>query len=192
VLIISEDPWTRAGLAALLREGSEIEVVGQVGSAADLSGHQPDVVLWDGAGEGDWHDLEVPVLVLLGDETQALRVLAAGAKGVLLRQAQTEALSTAILAVTRGLVVIEPELLGLLLPDEPPVELEALAEELTQRELEVLQLLSSGLSNKAIARRLQISEHTAKFHVAQILGKLGVESRTEAVVRAAQLGLILL
>jgi DNA-binding NarL/FixJ family response regulator len=65
-------------------------------------------------------------------------------------------------------------------------------ESLTDRELQVLSRLAEGLSNKQIAARLGISEHTAKFHVNAILGKLGVQSRTEAVVRAARLGLLML
>ena len=68
----------------------------------------------------------------------------------------------------------------------------ALAEDLTPRETEVLQLLADGLTNKAIAQRLGISDHTVKFHVNAILGKLGAQSRTEAVVRATQHGLLLL
>jgi two-component system nitrate/nitrite response regulator NarL len=65
-------------------------------------------------------------------------------------------------------------------------------EDLTPRELEVLQLLAEGLPNKAIGLRLSISEHTVKFHVNAILGKLGAQSRTDAVVRATRLGLIIL
>jgi DNA-binding NarL/FixJ family response regulator len=67
-----------------------------------------------------------------------------------------------------------------------------LAEPLTSRELEVLQLLVEGVSNKGIAERLGISEHTAKFHVNSILGELGAQNRTEAVTRAARTGLIIL
>lgn len=87
-------------------------------------------------------------------------------------------------------MILEPQLSGLLAA--PEGEPQSLSEALTPREFQVLHLLSEGLSNKQIAKRLEVSEHTAKFHVATILSKLGVESRTEAVVRAAQLGLILL
>ena len=73
--------------------------------------------------------------------------------------------------------------------DNPPLPP---AEPLTARELQVLRLLAEGLANKAIAQRLAISEHTVKFHVNAIMGKLGADSRTEAVVRASRLGLILL
>jgi DNA-binding NarL/FixJ family response regulator len=87
--------------------------------------------------------------------------------------------------------VIEPELLPLLRPDSSP-DLPPLPEPLTPREQEVLQLLAEGLPNKAIARQLEISDHTVKFHVNAIMGKLGAQSRTEAVVRATRLGLVLL
>jgi DNA-binding NarL/FixJ family response regulator len=118
----------------------------------------------------------------------------AGARGLLPRDAPVERIAAALIAVTHGLAAIEPELAsGFLFEAEPPALSGApLIEPLTAREIEVLRLLSEGLSNKAIAARLNISEHTVKFHVNAILGKLGAESRTEAVVRATRLGLIFL
>lgn len=191
VLIVSDDPWARAGLAAQLREEAGLEVVGQAASDQDFSLYQPEVVLWDLPPGTTWEEVEVPIVALIAEETRLAQVLAAGARGVLLREAEPEALVAALQAAARGLVVTEPGLVRELIPD--PGELEQPPpSDLTPRELEVLQLLAAGLSNKAIARRLDVSEHTAKFHVASILGKLGVESRTEAVVRAAQAGLILL
>ncbi|MBF6594833.1 MAG: response regulator transcription factor [Thermaceae bacterium] len=195
VLIVSDDPWSRAGLAALLGGEEGLELVGQTGNDGDFSVYEADVLLWDlSLGDGDFVDLNIPVLVLVSDENRATQMLSGGAKGVLLRASEPEVLSAALQAVARGLVIVEPALLNLILPEPSQAELEPtpLTEELTARELEVLHLLAAGLSNKAIAGRLEFSEHTAKFHVAQILNKLGVESRTEAVVRAAQLGLILL
>lgn len=192
VLIVSDDPWARAGLAGLLAEEPGIEVVGQVDSEADFALHQPEVLLWDlGPGLADWRDLDIPIVALVAEEPQGARVLSVGARAVLLRESNPELLGAALVAAARGLVVLEPTLLAHLIPTPHPDDL-LLSEPLTERELEVLQLLALGLSNKAIAQRLEISEHTAKFHVAQILGKLGVESRTEAVVRAVQLGLVLL
>lgn len=191
VLIVCDDPWSRAGLAAALAGEEGLEVVGQLGEDGDFSAWNADALLWDLAlTKGGPEGLEVPALVLVSDEDEARQALSSGARGVLSRVSQPEVLSAALQAVARGLAVLEPALLASLLPvpGEPPPP----AEELTARELEVLQLLSLGLSNKAIAGRLGFSEHTAKFHVAQILGKLGVESRTEAVVRAVQLGLIIL
>ena len=74
----------------------------------------------------------------------------------------------------------------------PDPATDALIEPLTPREIEVLHLLAEGMTNRAIAQRLEISEHTVKFHVNAILGKLGAQSRTDAVVRATRLGVILL
>ena len=95
-----------------------------------------------------------------------------------------------------GLVVLQPEILTTWL-DETPLSDGSLANgseraRLTRRELEVLAAMADGASNKAIARRLGISFHTAKFHVAAILAKLNADSRTEAVTKAAQSGLVML
>ncbi len=93
----------------------------------------------------------------------------------------------------RSLVVLDGSFAGdLLLSAQPEASGDRPVEDLTPRELEVLQLLAEGLANKAIAQRLGVSDHTIKFHVNAILGKLGAQSRTEAVVRATRLGLIVL
>jgi DNA-binding NarL/FixJ family response regulator len=136
-------------------------------------------------------DAGPPVVALITDEIQALEARTAGARGLLLRDTSAERLVAALTAAARDLIVLDPPLavpmLGARDPSSPtPVE------DLTPRELEVLGLLAEGLPNKAIARRLGISEHTVKFHVNAVLGKLGAQSRTEAVVRATRLGLILL
>ena len=88
-------------------------------------------------------------------------------------------------------MVVDRDLAPALYP-RPDIEPSPLVESLTPREVEVLQLLAEGLPNKGIAQRLGISEHTVKFHVNAIMGKLGAQSRTEAVVQATRLGLILL
>lgn len=199
VWVISEDPWARAGLATLLA-GQGLEVVGQSPGEVEASGELPDVIVWDWAVQNEktlaslagLSDVGVPVLALLNDETEAARVLSAGAQGILLREDEPQTLSVAVRALAQGLMVLEPRLSSLLAFPQPQGEIEPLGEALTPRELQVLHLLAEGLSNKQIAKRLEVSEHTAKFHVAAILSKLGVESRTEAAVRAVQLGLLLL
>ena len=130
-----------------------------------------------------------PTLALVRDGDSALNALRAGALGVLLRSVDSERLLTALRAVATGLGVFDPVLLHRVLSARvmPP---EALA--LTPREAEVLSLMAEGLSNKLIAERLKISDHTAKFHVNAILNKLGAETRTEAVVSAARRGLLML
>lgn len=153
-----------------------------------------EVLLWDSgarpSGAAAVPALErTPTLALARDEDSALDLLRAGALGVLLRDAEGERLVAALRAVATGLGVFEPALLRSLLsaratPPDGPV--------LTPREAEVLRLMAEGLSNKLIADRLKISDHTAKFHVNSILNKLGAETRTEAVVSAARRGLLML
>jgi DNA-binding NarL/FixJ family response regulator len=136
-------------------------------------------------------------LVLLADDgraVEALRRLPLRGWGIVSPEAGAGELQAAVRAAAQGLVVLPLSLAGRLtggLPHTPP-PVEAPAEPLTARETEVLALLSQGLSNKLIARRLQISEHTVKFHVASIFTKLGAASRTEAVSRGARSGLITL
>lgn len=203
VLIVADDPLTRAGLAMLLHEQSGCDVVGQVsGVPDDLSIFDPDVIVWDlGWDEALSANLErlasleqdrPPVLALLSEETYAAEIRLAGAGGLLLRDVDGERLASALAAVTRGLLVLDPALVDSVLPSDQAVVDIPLAEELTPRELEVLQLLAEGLSNRAISYRLGISDHTVKYHVTSIMSKLDAQSRTEAVVRATRLGLIIL
>jgi DNA-binding NarL/FixJ family response regulator len=197
VLIVSDDPLVREGLSALLaREGGLTEAGQSAIEAAHRAAQtaRADVLLWD-AGEGGARPLleEVslpPVLGLVSGPPQASEMLAGGALGCVSRDTGSGRLAAALQAVASGLHVLDETLAGSLLRssigDADSVE------PLTPREQEVLGLLSLGLTNKAIASRLAISEHTAKFHVHAVIGKLGVESRMEAVVKAARLGLVVL
>jgi DNA-binding NarL/FixJ family response regulator len=195
VLVVSPDPLARSGLAALVAARPELALAGEAGpreAQRVAEARQPQVVLWDmnaGAGAARWPELGVPVAALAADARQAGEALRAGVRAVLARSAAPEALAAGVVAAALGLSVLDPELAGAFV--RPP-EAAAEAEPLTPREREVLALLSEGLANKAIAARLGISDHTAKFHVNAILSKLGVDSRAEAIVRAARLGLVLL
>jgi DNA-binding NarL/FixJ family response regulator len=203
ILVIADDPLARTGLSALLGEHPECTVVGEIPAGADIlaavEARRPDVLLWDlgwnaeAALEhlGDLRDYPLASAVLLPDESLVPEAVGAGARGVLLRQAEPAMLVTALDAVARGLTVIDPALAAAVLPGRDRA-LPGPVEDLTPRERTVLQLLAEGLSNKVIAERLAISEHTVKFHVNAILSKLGAQSRTEAVTRAARLGLITL
>jgi len=122
------------------------------------------------------------------------RAMQLGIRGILPADVTPAQLVSALGAVAKGLVVLQPREPALALASSQarngePAEL---FEPLTPREKEVLQMLASGLGNKQIAAHLKISEHTAKFHVAAILGKLGASSRTEAVSLGLRRGLILL
>jgi DNA-binding NarL/FixJ family response regulator len=132
-----------------------------------------------------------PVVAIVANELEAREALAAGARAALPRDADGESLAAAIRAAVQGLVVLDESFVSALLRDAPPPAPD-LVESLTPREIEVLQLLSQGLPNKGIAQRLGISDHTVKFHVNAILGKLGVQSRGEAIVQAVRLGLVTL
>jgi DNA-binding NarL/FixJ family response regulator len=156
-------------------------------------------------GLGAAADLDLPALALVSDQARSSAMLAAGARGAVLRSADATTLWAALVAVRQGLVVLDEAFAADVVASAAPAgasgaaappagarsELAA-AEELTAREREVLALLARGLSNKEIARALAISDHTAKFHASAILAKLGAESRTEAVVIAVRLGLVAL
>ncbi len=210
VLIISADSLARAGLDALLAALDDIAPSGHIAAANELAAaldvYRPDVLLWDCAwspeplantlleleeviGASDERRNAPPIIALVSGREQAQELWQAGQRAVLMRSVAPETLAAAIRAVTAGLCVISPHFAG----DIPAVRSEGLSapvEPLTDREREVLQLMAEGLANRAIARRLDISEHTVKFHANAIFGKLGVQSRTEAVVRATRAGLI--
>jgi DNA-binding NarL/FixJ family response regulator len=205
VFVVSDDPLVRAGLAGLL-ESQGLIVAGQGSSEGltveALASADIDVVVTDTGAEPDGAvrsglrgnlmpaDAGYTVLALVPDGAEAGGLLAAGVRGVLPLDVDGDVLAAAVSGMTGGLVVLDPAFVGAARArdrETPP-----LVEDLTPRELEVLQLLAEGLSNKEIARRLDLSEHTVKAHVDAILGKLGAHSRTEAVTRAARLGLIIL
>ncbi len=168
----------RAGLEAILRSSSGLEVVD---SAAEA-----DVLVRDQTPELVDGPPSIPVVVL-AEETPSLDALRSGARAVLQEDAPPQQIIAAIYAAAAGLAVVPVDDSTPLVPhsavDEP-------AEPLTAREMDVIEMLAEGLSNKAIAHRLSISEHTAKFHVNSILAKLRAGTRTEAVMRGIRLGLV--
>jgi DNA-binding NarL/FixJ family response regulator len=203
ILVVADDPLARAGLATFLADQPGIEITGQVAGEMDLAiaieAYRPDVVVWDLGWDpaaslerlADLDEHGPPVVALVPDEIHAADAWTAGARGLLLREVSTERLFATLNAVVHGVMVFDPELADALRPSGD-LALAPLAEELTPREREVLQLLAQGLSNRAIAYQLDISEHTVKFHVNAIMNKLGAQSRTEAAVQATRMGLILL
>jgi two-component system, NarL family, nitrate/nitrite response regulator NarL len=196
ILIVSDNPLARAGLAAMLAGQPGLVLLGQVTGDDPLNAFEPGVVLWDVGWQADLQQLKAndglaaPLLVLVPDAAQGVAVWALGVQAVLLRTTPVETLSVAISAVAAGLIVLDAALTDLI--DTTPPADETLSVELTPRESEVLQLLAEGLSNKGIAFQLGISDHTVKFHVNAIMTKFDAQSRTEAAVKAARLGLITL
>ena len=194
VRIESGQPLARAMIARLLAGNKEIEVL----PSPDSPG--PDVVIAFSDGEGEWEPIldraegaEVILVVddpSLQDLEEAMRN---GIHGVLAMDVGQEELIAALQAVAQGLAIFPSRVTdqaGQLRGSDPSTT--GAPESLTAREREVLLLLADGLSNKVIADRLGISDHTVKFHVASILGKLGASSRTEAVTSAIRLGLIMI
>ena len=209
VFIVAASPLVRGGLQSMLAE-RRFEIVGSAVDLESISGRvvdvEPDVVLVEfatGAQEellNVLEDAEIAreyAVVLLSEQPKAAwlsKALRAGVRAVLPRQVTPEQLRAALDAVAAGLLVVHPSDLDSALPAAASVPAAAgeLPEPLTPREREVLQMISAGLGNKEIAARLSISEHTVKFHVASILGKLGASTRTEAVSIGIRHGLVLL
>jgi DNA-binding NarL/FixJ family response regulator len=201
VLVVSDDPLGRTGIALLLDGQEGLTIAGLVGVDEDWpEAGAAHIAVWD-LGVGLRSGLEalrgtgaagLPVIAIVADETDAREALAAGARAALPRSVDGERLAAAIQAAAQGLVVLDEDFAAATWLRNLPAASPELAEPLTPRELEVLQLLSQGLPNKQIAQRLGISDHTVKFHVNAILGKLGVQSRSEAIVQAVRLGLVVL
>jgi DNA-binding NarL/FixJ family response regulator len=199
VLVVSLDRLSRAGLAAVLDEQEGLTVVGQVSGDEDsflpADVYDPDVIVWDVSWEtaSASHNLGLlsenspSVLALAATREQAGQVRKAGAETILGRDSSPEALAAALVALSHGLQVTDPALSG-----EPGLSESGPepASPLTPREHDVLRLLAEGLPNKGVASRLEVSEHTVKFHVNSIMGKLNAQNRTEAVTLATRLGLL--
>ena len=207
VFIVAESARSRERLEDLL-DARRIEVVGgasNVENAAEALAEEDAQVLLVEATNDSVEELleilaatgltrEAAVVVLLDQSAPvwAGQAVQAGVRGVLSTDADGEQLALAIEAAAGGLFVLHPNEVRAERSSRARAVTLELAESLTARERQVLQMLAAGLGNKEIAARLKISEHTVKFHVASILGKLNASSRTEAVAIGLRRGLILL
>jgi DNA-binding NarL/FixJ family response regulator len=201
IIVLADDPLVRAGLAALAAAlpGCAVVVQGSgellFEAAAGLLEVPADLIIWDAGWGADEKESEerldgvMPILALVTDEEGAAAVWRLGARSVALRDMDEGRLAAAVMGAAAGLVVLAPSLVAALTRGETAADAVS-GIDLTPRELEVLALLAEGLTNKAIAHQLTISDHTVKFHVNAILNKLDAQSRTDAVVRATRLGLI--
>jgi DNA-binding NarL/FixJ family response regulator len=210
VMVVAASPVVRAGLSAVLTSNPKLTVVGSVSDLDALSREvqlQPDVVLLDLSSnlqQSVWEKLllmqeeQYPLPILaLADELDSINLevaLRSGVRGILPDTSTESEIMAAVEAIAFNLIVLHPDAVELLPLKESMREKVTLTpiQTLTPREIEVLEMLGSGLGNKAIAKRLHISDHTVKFHVSSIFGKLGVSSRTEAVTVGVRLGLIML
>ena len=202
VLLVDDQRLVRAGLRMLCESADDLEVVGEAENGQEAvrlaERVAPDVVLMDlrmpgldGVGAiaalaRSHPGVRVLVLTTYDEDHEILRAVEAGAAGYLLKDTPREELFRAVRAAARGESVLAPSVTARLLGRmrapavEPP----------TDRELEVLALVAKGLTNRAIARSLAISEATVKTHLVHVFGKLGVDDRTAAVTVALERGLL--
>jgi NarL family two-component system response regulator LiaR len=203
ILIVDDHGVVRQGLRMYLALDPELEVAGEAANGAEAVrlAHElePDVVLMDllmpvmdgiAATEAIRRELpEVEVIALTSvlEDSAVYGAMRAGAIGYLLKDTEADELCWAIKAAAAGQVQLSPPVAARLLREIPPPQQ---PEPLTDREIEVLQHLSQGKSNKEIATALVIAEKTVRTHVSNILGKLGVASRTQAALHAVRSGLV--
>jgi DNA-binding NarL/FixJ family response regulator len=202
-LLISDDhPVVRAGLRGMLSGEPDFEVVGEATNGAEavaLTGElRPDIVLMDlrmpemdgvtaiSRIKEEYPETQVLVLTTYESDADILRAIETGATGYLLKDAPREELFGAIRTAAQGKSPLAPNVATRLMQRMRDPDKEALS----AREIEVLELVASGTSNKEIAKRLWVSETTVKSHMLHILDKLGVSDRTAAVTEALKRGII--
>lgn len=210
IMIVDDHPIVREGLAAVLKRDEDFEVIGEAadGRAAvkRALSLKPDIVLMDlrmpelGGVEAMKEirqaapDIRFLVLTTYDTDEHIVGALEAGASGYLLKDAPREELFNAIRTVFRGDALLQPRVAARLLQHMTGQTQRAAVndgeEDLSPREIEVLQLVARGYANKEIAARLTITEATVKTHLAHIFQKLGVNDRTEAVTTAVQRNII--
>ena len=213
VLIVDDQMLMRQGLQTLLDLENDIQVVGQASDgteAVSVVAHtKPDVVLMDvrmprlnGVEatrqiRAQTPQTQVIILTTFDDDEYVFEGLRAGAMGYLLKDVSAEDLTDAIRRVARGEALIQPSIarkvvseFARLGAETKKPDADELLDPLSERELEILKLIAQGMSNREIAATLFITEGTAKNHISNILSKLGVRDRTQAVLRAQELGLV--
>ena len=199
VLLVDDHAVVRHGLRNLLATEAEIEVVGMAANGREavelVRQYRPDVVLMDLAMPelngveatrliaAEHPEVRVVVLTSFGDEARIAAALDAGAQGYLLKHAEPEALIDAVRSVHAGLAPLDPRAGRVLLDRQGRRQVRV---ELSYREREVLELVTEGMANKQIARRLGISERTVKAHLTNIFQRIGVTDRTQAALWARQ------
>lgn len=203
VLLVDDHSVVRQGLRMFLNLEEGLEVVGEAENGAEalerIGELSPDVVLMDlmmpvmdgieaiEKAKAQYPDVELVALTSVLEDRSVVKAVKAGAIGYLLKDTEAEELCKSIKAAAAGKVQLSPEastrLMKALQSGDP-------LEELTEREMETLIALSQGKSNKDIADELFVTEKTVKTHVSNVLGKLGVKSRTQAALYAWQTGLV--
>ncbi|MGC5168185.1 response regulator [Luteimicrobium sp. DT211] len=206
VAIVDDEPLVRTGLRAILDAEDDLEVVGEAGDGADVlalvADTAPDVLLLDvrmahvdgitalRALLARRPDARVLVVTTFENDDHVLDALAAGAHGFLLKRARPEEIVQAVRVVARGDSLVFPETVRRLAAGRTPSDTLRQDARLTDREAEVLRLVAAGMSNQEIANDLYLGVETVRTHVGNVLAKLGVRDRTQAVVRAYASGFV--
>lgn len=220
VLLVDDQTLIRQGIRVLLEIEADIEVIGQASNGREaiqqVENLHPDVVLMDvRMPEMDgveatrqitarFPNIGVIILTTFEDDETVFEGLKAGARGYLLKDISSEEMAEAVRKVAAGGALIQPSItrkvlaefsrLATVIQEKPApktsIPAHLLPEPLTERELDVLRALASGLSNREIAEHLVITEGTVKNHVSNLIAKLEVRDRTQAVLKAQELGLI--
>lgn len=211
VFLVDDHGVVRRGMCAYLEMLDDVEVIGEAIDgqqalerleALQGQGSLPDVILMDlvmprldgiattAAVKERYPGIEVVALTSFIEEEKVHAALQAGAAGYLLKDAEADEVATAIRAAHQGEVHIDPAVARRLMQSLRAPKPEEPIEPLTDRQREVLVLVAQGRANKEIARKLGISERTARTHVSNILGKLGLASRTQAALYAVREGLV--
>lgn len=208
VLITDDHKVVRQGLRMFLGLDPDIEVVGEAENGAEALEQarllKPDVVLMDllmpvmggieaiGKLRAELPETEVIAITSVLEDEAVIGAVRAGAIGYLLKDTDADALCRAIKAAAEGQVQLAPEAAMRLMREvrAPEPKAQTAGDALTERETDVLRLVAQGRSNKEIAAELGIGEKTVKTHVSNILGKLGLQSRTQAALHAARIGLV--
>lgn len=202
ILLVDDHSVVRQGLRMFLGLDTELTIVGEAMNGADAvqKAHdlRPDVILMDlmmpvmdgitaiGVLRRELPEIEIIALTSVLEDASVFSAMRAGAMGYLLKDTEADELCRAIKAAAAGQVQLSPQAAARLLREVPAPDS---PEQLTDRETDVLRLLAQGLANKEIATELTIGEKTVKTHVSNILGKLGVVSRTQAALYATRIGL---
>lgn len=207
VLIVDDHTLVRDGLQGMLTTQQDFTVVGEAGNGLEAIEKarelQPDIILMDlrmpeldGVEamrriRAEAPQIKVIVLTTYDSDEYVFQAIEAGAKGYLLKDASREELFQAVRATSRGESPFHSSVTARVLRRFAQLSNHAAeADKLSPREMEVLRLIASGSTNKAIAASLSISEGTARTHVANIMQKLGTNNRTEAVTKALEKGII--
>src|SRR5512134_1975815 len=206
VILADDHHIVRSGIRQLLESEADLRVLAEAGDGEEaqalIEKHKPDVAVLDiqmpkasGIEVTRWvraHHPEVGVLILTAydDDPYVMAVLQAGANGYVLKTAQADDLIRAVRDVNEGKSALDPAITRKLMSNLFKPSEKLVAEALTDRELDVLRLAAKGYTNKAIGIQLGISDRTVQGHLAHIFAKMHAGSRTEAVMRAFQLGWI--